>query len=172
VIVWRAAAIALALWDYNTGVFYERPWFRYDAIAAGCLLALVKRRAAPAAVLPIVALLLTCWCTYGETLSRPLYITGQTILAAALLWAVVHGPAGVRSAFSLRWLRWFGDISYSLYLWQQIFLVTHVAASWVIGFILALCIATLSHYWVELPFIGYGRKLTQRLSHSVRAVVS
>jgi peptidoglycan/LPS O-acetylase OafA/YrhL len=163
VIAWRAAAIALTLGDYNSGVFYMRPWYRYDAIAVGCLLALMKRSAAPAALLPITALLLTGWCAYGEILFRPLYITGQTILSVTLLWTVVAGPVAVRTGFSLGWLRWLGDISYSLYLWQQIFLVTHAVASWVTGFILAMGIATLSHYWVELPFIQYGRKLTLRV---------
>ena len=30
----------LRLWDYDAGVFYVRPWFRYDAIMVGCLLVL------------------------------------------------------------------------------------------------------------------------------------
>jgi hypothetical protein len=51
VVIWRGVAISLHLWDYETGVFYVRPCFRFDPIAVGCWLALVPLRPSPRWVL-------------------------------------------------------------------------------------------------------------------------
>jgi peptidoglycan/LPS O-acetylase OafA/YrhL len=162
VMVWRGAAISLHLWDYNTGVFYERPWFRFDAIAVGCWLALTPLPKSPKWAFILSAAGLLSWSLYGEQLSRPLFITLQTILAAALLFSVVKGGPLVRGLLSLSWLRWLGGISYSLYLWQQIFTVTKPNLGWVMRFpfniLTALALAVLSHRWIEKPFLELGRR--------------
>src|SRR6202022_529208 len=82
VMIWRGAAISLHLWNYETGVFYVRPWFRFDAIAVGCWLALVPLPPSPKWVFVLSASALVIWSLYGEQISRPLFITLQTILAA------------------------------------------------------------------------------------------
>jgi len=60
-------------------------------------------------------------------------------------------------------LVWLGTMSYSLYLWQQVFVNRH-ADSWIHSFpvsiVLALLAATASHYLVEKPFL----RLRQRRS--------
>jgi peptidoglycan/LPS O-acetylase OafA/YrhL len=160
--LWRGIAIALQLWDYNTGVFYLRPWFRFDAIAIGCYLALTSLRRSPKWLTGLSILGLAGWSLYGEALSRPLFITGQTLLAAVFLYGVVNGGPLTRAIFAQGWLRWLGGISYSLYLWQQIFTVSASKLGWLGNFpmniICALALAVLSRQFIEQPFLKARRE--------------
>jgi peptidoglycan/LPS O-acetylase OafA/YrhL len=162
VMAWRGAAISLRLWDYNTGVFYLRPWFRFDAIAVGCVLALAPLPKSPKLVFGLSATALMSWSLYGEQISRPLFITLQTLLAAVLLFSVVKGGTLTRGLFSLSWLRWLGGISYSLYLWQQIFTVSEPRLGWTrhfpLNLLAALALAILSRELIEKPFLHAGRR--------------
>jgi peptidoglycan/LPS O-acetylase OafA/YrhL len=173
VMVWRGTAISLHLWDYNTGVFYVRPWFRFDAIAVGCCLALVPLPKSPKWVFGFSAAALMGWSLFGEQLSRPLFITLQTILAASLLFSVIQGGSLTRGFFSLSWLRWLGGISYSLYLWQQIFTVTALSLGWIrqfpLNILAAITLAVLSRHLVEQPFLELGRR---HLANRRRKIVS
>jgi peptidoglycan/LPS O-acetylase OafA/YrhL len=162
VMLWRGMAIGLHLWDYNSGVFYERPWFRFDAIAVGCLLALIRLPSPPKWLFALSAAGLGLWSYYGEMISRPLFITLQTVLAAAVLYGVVQGDAVTQRLLSAGWLRWFGGISYSLYLWQQIFTVSASRMGWLREFpwnlLAAVGIAILSRELIEKPFLKLGRR--------------
>lgn len=166
VMCWRGVAIALHLFNYELGVFYLRPWFRFDAIAIGCCLALVRLPKSPAWLFAAAAGALALWSLYGEAISRPLFITLQTAFAGALLFSVIRGSALVRSLFSPAWLRWLGGISYSLYLWQQIFTVSLPAGAWLrifpINLLAAFGIAILSRRFVEEPFLRFGRRYLAR----------
>jgi peptidoglycan/LPS O-acetylase OafA/YrhL len=58
-----------------------------------------------------------------------------------------------------------GTISYSLYLWQQLFLASTVNYSeqnWLLFSPLLLAVAMLSYYFVEKPFMDLGRKSQRR----------
>jgi peptidoglycan/LPS O-acetylase OafA/YrhL len=166
VMIWRGAAISLHLWNYETGVFYVRPWFRFDAIAVGCWLALVPLPPSPKWVFVLSASALIIWSLYGEQISRPLFITLQTILAATFLFSVVRGGLLVRALFSASWFRWLGGISYSLYLWQQIFTVSLSKLGWIRQFpfniLSAITLAVLSRQFIEEPFLKFGRRRVQR----------
>ncbi len=162
IMAWRGAAIALHLWDYNTGVYYLRPWFRFDAIAVGCWLALIPLPKSPRWVFIFSTAALAAWSFWGESVSRPFFITLQTILAASFLFSVIQGGPLVRGLLSARWLRWLGGVSYSLYLWQQIFTVSRPGIGWIGEFPLnilgALLIAVASRRFVEEPFLELGRQ--------------
>jgi peptidoglycan/LPS O-acetylase OafA/YrhL len=162
VMVWRGLAISLHLWEYNSGVFFQRPWFRFDAIAIGCWLALTALPKSPKGLFAFSAAGLMSWSLYGEQVSRPLFITLQTILAAAALFSVVQGGPIVRALLSQSWLRWLGGISYSLYLWQQIFTVSTPSIGWFrvfpLNMLTALSLAILSRRFVEKPFLEIGRR--------------
>jgi peptidoglycan/LPS O-acetylase OafA/YrhL len=159
-------AIKLGLWPYETGVFYLRPWFRFDAISIGCCMALVRLPSAPRFLLPVAGIGLTMWCWQGEQISRAWYITIQTLLAAVILFSVIKSAGVVRQLFSNGLLRWLGTVSYSLYLWQQLFLVTS-APNWgsmrrfPLNVMLAFLVASASHYLIEQPFL----RLKERLGH-------
>ena len=163
---YRGISIAMHPEVYDTGVFYLRPWFRFDAIAIGCFLALTPLPKLPKWFAGASALVLAVWSVYGESLSRVLFISVQTILAAALLVGVIQGAQLTRAVFSMAWLRWFGAVSYSLYLWQQIFTVSDTGFGWLREFpwniIAAIGVATASRKLVEEPFLALAHRTGPR----------
>jgi peptidoglycan/LPS O-acetylase OafA/YrhL len=182
----RFVAIDRAWFDYNHGIYYLRPWFRFDSILIGCCLALaiseksglsekfdwvgrfVRALTRP---LPIIAVWIAaiCWLEFGEDYSRPLFITIQTYLAVLILFQLLlcdsRAYLNIMSHDSMRYM---GKISYAFYLWQQIFLVTRTP-SW--GFlrefpfdlIAAFILAAASYRFVESPFL----RLKERYSEAI-----
>jgi peptidoglycan/LPS O-acetylase OafA/YrhL len=165
--VFRMVGIRLALFSYDTGVFYERPWFRFDSILIGCCVALAllegrapfQRLFVGASDLSKTAswCLLLLWTAWGESISHTFYITLQMILAALILCQLILVPkGGIFALFCSSWLRYCGKISYSLYLWQQLFLVVK-APSWglvrtfPVNLLAPFACAMFSYHFVESP---------------------
>jgi peptidoglycan/LPS O-acetylase OafA/YrhL len=130
------AAIAVAVWrsvdarlGISTGWFIEGVSFfrtdrRLDGLLLGCALAVAFRepewRARAARFLPVPVLLIALG-TFVLTRSVP----GQVGLAVVLVAGTVAAPHSVLGGFLERpLLRWLGRLSYSLYLWQQLFSVS------------------------------------------------
>jgi peptidoglycan/LPS O-acetylase OafA/YrhL len=78
----------------------------------------------------------------------------------------------------LEWgpLRWIGRISYSLYLWQQLFFVQRFLEfrplgrlqAWPLNLVLTFLLATCSYYVVERPLVRLGHRLTRNPSEAHR----
>jgi peptidoglycan/LPS O-acetylase OafA/YrhL len=69
-------------------------------------------------------------------------------------------------------LRFFGVISYSLYLWQQVFSAApahYLVDSWLCVPPLMFVAATLSYYGIERPCIQVGKRLVSAFVHRSRA---
>jgi peptidoglycan/LPS O-acetylase OafA/YrhL len=172
VVAWRAAAISLHLFDYNLGIYYIRTDFRFDSILAGCALALAHRgtkflawvRFTPPLVL-LAALLLTVRHPRG---SYAYELTFQTALTTALVarLVMVDSDAFAR-LLSTPPLRWVGRLSYSWYLWQEMFLVTRTP-SWgmvrqfPLNIVASLGAAMASYYIVERPFLRWKDVIASR----------
>jgi len=116
----------------------------------------------PAAVLWSALLL---WTALAEGLSHPFYLTVQELLvAAALAQVVVTGSKWIAAIFRWRPLRYCGAISYSLYLWQQLFLVTAMP-SWgplrrlPLSIMLPFLIAVGSYHLMEKPLLGLKNRM-------------
>jgi peptidoglycan/LPS O-acetylase OafA/YrhL len=173
--IWRGLAIHASLFSYEQGIFYVRPYFRFDSILIGALIALLlyssaeiyhrlKRSAlhSPAFALLVV---LALWAAFGEDISRALYVTISELLVAVVLAHVVLAPQH-RIAAALRnpWLRYFGTISYSLYLWQELF-ITANHPSWgtlrtlPLAFLIPLTIAVTSYHVMEKPILRLKDRL-------------
>lgn len=173
----RGGMIALNVLDYNRGIYYLRPWFRFDSLLLGCLLALAwnggerSRRLVQKLVAwcsPGVCLVaLTLWSVYAEmTAMKPVFLLVQGLLAAALVAGCALG--GTHAWLRLRSLRFLGLISYSLYLWQQPFLTTRTP-DWgplreaPLCVVMAFAAALASYYWVEKPFrVAHPEKATAK----------
>ncbi len=93
-----------------------------------------------------------------------------TLIPVLLAGTVLH-PRWLLSRF-LDWapVAWLGRISYSLYLWQGMFLISaweHPAAwwrQWPANLLLSVSVAVLSHYLGEKPLIRIGARLASRCS--------
>ncbi len=136
---------------------------RIDPIAAGCLLALLSRSAAGVRALDVtvrfwpVAAALVIGSIAGEMLSAKFEVsvtpTMSVIGLVGLVWATIRRVP--------RWLETravvaIGVGSYSLYLWQEVFLNPRRFAWWNLfpqNLLFVTVLAALSYHLVEQPFL-------------------
>jgi peptidoglycan/LPS O-acetylase OafA/YrhL len=199
---WTALGLALAVmvWREVDGRFHiltswlhlpicdydRRTDYRLDGLLLGCWMALVL-------VEPNWRERLTRWLSTGVWLVllavfaanlagflRPvMYQPATSILIPFLLVGTACRPRALPGRI-LEWgpLRWIGRLSYSLYLWQQLFLVGSSTArplgflkefplDWLACFPCALA----SYYLIERPAIAWGRRISA-LHLSRSAIVS
>lgn len=176
--LYRGVAILVAPYDYGSGVFELRSDFRMDSILVGCGLALVLDRR-PQELMRFSRL--ACWGTH-PLWALPLlfywtlfcnlepvwsvYLSVQTVLVGCLVFHLVAFPKSVVGRLlQQRWIRLVGLLSYSLYLWQQPFLVLSTP-SWGAARELPWCVllsgaaAGLSYVLVERPFLQLKRQFS------------
>jgi peptidoglycan/LPS O-acetylase OafA/YrhL len=174
-------AIAITLWRsfwahvmHNTYQLSFRTDTHVDALLIPAMIAVAlypllrnqaARRFLPAWSFPVLLAVET-----GLVLSKvPLFFTLQAIVLPLLILSTVLHPKTIPGRIlEFSALRWVGWISYSLYLWQQLFFGVNFAGSppglFVlrqppISFLALLACATLSYYAVEKPFIRWGHQL-------------
>jgi peptidoglycan/LPS O-acetylase OafA/YrhL len=122
-----------------------------------------------------------------KQLSFPVWMALAGILTASILWysqltsvwvaavipmllvgTAIHPEWKVSRCLEVAPMVWLGRISYSLYLWQGLFLAPGWDAYlpwwrvWPWNVALCLGTATLSYYAIEKPLIGLGRQLVLR----------
>jgi peptidoglycan/LPS O-acetylase OafA/YrhL len=163
--------------------FSQRTDIRIDGLLWGCWVALLymipdyrgllTRWLTPWRWLTIVAVFIACM------LSRlPLTALWLSLLLPfILLGTVMHPSAFVGRVLESSLLRWIGRLSYSLYIWQQLFLISNDGIhSYPLGalqripfnYFVVFCCAVLSYYLIERPAIRLGHRLT----HSQGAAAS
>jgi peptidoglycan/LPS O-acetylase OafA/YrhL len=138
-----------------------------DVLAVGCLLAIVEKRVPPIrktwAGLMLLAVALVP--VYAGKLHFHL-----TAILLFVLWPLMHlSIAGLLMHVTQRpywWLNarpvvWLGKISYSLYLWQQLFVYGEHGKPWY-GVIFALGAASASYYLVEIPMLRVRERRGER----------
>ena len=152
-----------------------------DSIALGCLLALTLDRlvvrswfqrimASPwiIVVVLVVALALGQWGVTRLLVSMSLI---NVAVALAIAYWVLH-PGGVTGRFlNLRPIVYIGTLSYSIYLWQQIFVnrnSTLIISTFPLDLILVAACALASYYLVERPFLRLRPRVEERLLGSRR----
>lgn len=163
-------------------------------LAAGCLLAMALQapreppwlrgyRALPArgAALAVLALasVTVAWLR-GRDLQDltwvPLYALLVPITAMLIIVEIARPDGRLRTLLGLPMLRWFGGISYSLYLWQQLFFGPADAyphpwlwSSWPFNAFAAIACATLAYYLIERPCAWIKHHFEQRAAANSRA---
>jgi peptidoglycan/LPS O-acetylase OafA/YrhL len=154
------ALLALALRHEQVVTFVRRflkPWVAFTGTIT-LLLADYAMRAHPAGLRPIVFVA-------KEELFMD-YFFGFWVIATMM------NPGSLTTRFlELAPLRFLGRISYSIYLWQQLFFwgklpdtnITWrplvIASAWPVRFMSVLVLACLSYYCIERPFIRWGHRL-------------
>jgi peptidoglycan/LPS O-acetylase OafA/YrhL len=180
-VLWQ---LALRASGANTARVDFRPDGRSLVLLVGCGLALLlaARRAGRrprtlrgADGIALLSLGALVWCVVSGDLDAspeglvPLVVSG--LATAGLIWALVHAPRWSLAARALGAgpVAWLGRVSYSLYLWHEIAyrLVEQVAprgtlTAELLRFPLALSLAAVSYYGVELPAQRWWRRRNEQ----------
>lgn len=170
---WIAAggACAVAIYRWIFWAHYDRfgmnigSQVRADALLVGCLLALLLGDQAMRARLSRIIRLLTvpavialpvCFAVFHQL--PPLT---ESVAIAVLIGAVVLSPdTRVARVLGVAPLAWLGRISYSVYLWQELFVhMTRGPAALPLLCVGLPCCALGSYYLIEQPCIRFARKL-------------
>lgn len=149
---------------------------RVDGIVFGCLAALAARDAAwrqrmdrvahSRPLFGLVVLVLTATFVASEVSWRwsiAVSFTAESICLALILWTVVRRPETfLGSLLHLKWLQAIGLASYSLYLWQQFFVLHHkITAFWRTypqNLLFAFLAGFLSYLLIERPIVNLKKR--------------
>ncbi|MCX5742345.1 MAG: acyltransferase [Proteobacteria bacterium] len=151
--------------------------FVFDALAIGCLLALLRDRLeanptymrlvrSPLLYVAVVGISVLFIATVARpTLAAPI-ISLLNVLYAMWMHRVISNPTSPMGRFLERTpLVWIGTLSYSLYLWQQPF-VNRPNPSWMTVFplsiVLSVIAACASYYLVEQPVLNWRARVKAR----------
>jgi peptidoglycan/LPS O-acetylase OafA/YrhL len=178
------AVIVLAPFNDAIVQYFRLSWghFMPDALATGCLLALLLQRlprvpgyAAVLMLLPAVLVPLFPETSAMRTLFMLFILRPILFFAiAGLILRVMQTPPVFLNLATVCWL---GRISYSLYLWQQPFCFAPTLRSGYLSFV-ALACACVSYYCVERPMLrlrdkqkenGHPKELAKVLQPSTSA---
>lgn len=186
-----AVAVAVALWRVTDSRYHvvqnlfpampDSPFrtdIKIDAILWGCVAALAFEplKQLVGRIGPLKSQILAAALAGTFALLRffgfPFSEAGLAMTIPLMIVATVVGPATVAGRFlDLAPIRYIGRISYSLYLWQQIFLyvwpreIRNAEGYGLLGWSLlagAALSALASYYLVEQPMIAVGRRLNAR----------
>lgn len=152
-----------------------------DALLWGCALAFFKFELKPfmSMVMAIGSAVLLALMVMNVRLPFPPHnadflITMQHFLPAVVLAAIVSCPSSILGRFlELPAMRFIGHLSYSLYIWQQLFLGgPGKTLPPVLGVAAAFACAYLSYRYVEQPCIALGKRVILRNRSIVTPVVA
>jgi peptidoglycan/LPS O-acetylase OafA/YrhL len=152
-----------------------------DVIVIGSLMALALQRqrvmaAAQRYLLPWVALLYAAAVFIAEDVhqSRFSHAVLVTVYPLVLVATMVHPKALTSRVLEWAPLRFVGRISFSVYLWQQMFLYPFQApepgtfrANMPLCWLATFACAIASYYLIETPLVRYGHALAKRFDRPV-----
>ena len=182
--VWRVLDIRYSIVPARFGISAWRTDTSVDALLVGAMFAcfLEKehlRQLAVRLAAPMMTLLLTgvfVFCLYAWEhlliLRHPVRLLFVFLIPSLLLSTILSGKTFIFSILEWQPLRWIGRISYSIYLWQQIFIVPDHARTWKTGnledwpwnLVAVFLCAIASYYFIERPFMKLGHRLAKPAS--------
>lgn len=166
-----------------TAALYHFKWFQKvgggtlptvaETLAVGCLVAVFAARwpRIPKLLFGVLVLVVLVIPQYdSNTALRTLFLIFvlNPILSAAIAGILIHVVQNPYRILNIAPVVWLGQISYSLYLWQQPFLNPHLPSSRY-GVLEALGMACVSYYLVERPLLRYRDDRTRSNLQIARA---
>lgn len=183
---WRTAAalaVAMLFWRLGDNHFHivsqtfnapylQESGYRTDLIADtllwGCCLAFVRvrLRAVVSTVIAVASAILMVWMVIGIPELSPRtngLVQNMHFLPSILLLAILSCPtAPIGRLLDLAPMRFIGNISYSLYIWQQLFVGGDNKLPIELGVLASFSCAYLSFRFIEKPIIEIGRTIINR----------
>jgi peptidoglycan/LPS O-acetylase OafA/YrhL len=171
VAIWRSVLAHIPHRNYQ---FSFRTDTHVDALLIPAMIALalypLMRNQAARRYIPAWSFPLWIAIEIGLLTTRvPFFFTLQALVIPLLILSTVLHPNTMQGRIlETRLLRWIGWISYSLYLWQQLFFGVNFVGSprglavlrkSPINLVALLVCATFSYYVIEKPFVRLGHKL-------------
>ena len=185
--VWRMADFKFGISGSSSAVFWGRTDIQADCILWGVAAALlVRSKCRNISILksylekPVVlyclflllaAIVVSEWMVSLNWKLHFLFLTVKAILIPILLLSTVAQSRGwIGSVLESPVLRMIGRLSYSIYIWQQIFLVWRPSlvqgmAPWQdfpLNLVGVLIISCISYYAIERPFVKIGHRISSR----------
>ena len=140
-----------------------------DVLAMGCLLAIFAERVPRIGKLwalgmgAAVVMVPTYWGVRGFHSDPILLFVLWPLMHVSIAGLILHVVRARYAWLNLRPVMWLGQISYSLYLWQQLFVFGTVGRAWY-GIILAVGGASASYYLVERPMLRLRERRAQKVT--------
>ena len=182
--VWLYREVLIFVFQVHQGYIYEAFDTRADHLLIGCLLAVTLRArlwpqfwnwiSVRSWMAAVVAALLAI-SSVAEWMYGPVYRDGLSFIINPLLAAIwITQLIALRGATLWRWTSWpavryLGRISYSIYLYQQLFvdvpkkLLPHLPVILQLAATVALIVlvASASHFFIERPFLRLKARFKQ-----------
>jgi peptidoglycan/LPS O-acetylase OafA/YrhL len=185
-------ALAVAVWRAFSFHFHllPGPWapgrtdVRIDALLWGCILAVacsrpewrVKLKRLLSGWMIVILVLIDIISNLGSGQHNYSFYE-PIILAALVVWPILYSTSALRKLLDLRLLTFIGKVSYSLYIWQQLWMLFPGSPMlfprlqvFPVNVLMALCFGIASYYLVEKPCIELGRRTTVSFCHSLAPV--
>ena len=172
--IWRFVDFHLARGTSRLN-FFTRTDIRLDAILLGSVVALLLfQRPALRQVFrrrPLLPYCLLAGLSAILIIQPPFQMTWTAVLIPVLLSSTACCPeSGLSKLLEHPWLRFIGRLSYSLYLWQQFFLIGEASNGvrpaalpvWQqlpLNLVPTFAMALISFYLIEQPMLSLGRRL-------------
>jgi peptidoglycan/LPS O-acetylase OafA/YrhL len=121
-------------------------------------------------------LLFACLAGYFVLFRAHVTLLDPVFCGLAVCSTLIEPNALIGRFLEVSILRWIGRLSYSLYIWQQLFLGFGVVyrpfgflSSPQLATVSAVLMACLSYYLLELPLMRLGHRITSKSSREKRA---
>ena len=181
--VWRAAAFKYSQSQstFNGGYFWYRTDILADGLLWGCVVAFLhapRSRDGLRAFLPRRLVGSVHFPRSVNPAAEPspglevvhVPVDAQALLMPVLMVGTVMNADWIAGRFlESQPLRWIGRLSYSIYLWQQVFFIDHPSSfvplqllqRFPINLIATMVFAIVSYYALELPMMRLGHRFAQ-----------
>jgi peptidoglycan/LPS O-acetylase OafA/YrhL len=175
---WRVVGVAAAIGLLTAAslVYPVAPGFAYIAMGALCALSPRARSlvdalgGSPLTIVFAAILLLPPFFASTPVFYNAINAAGPLMLAV-IFFAAVNGRGPFLALVKWEALRRLGLISYSVYLWQQLFLgepSLYEKAAWLTFPVLLAAPALVSYFAIERPFLSLGRRLSEGIKRRSR----